>query len=236
MKAYLPDKFLQVALHKGISNFARLDKFITLLEKHGLSVDLSTPIESISEPGLLILTTRQKKYKFINDDPELEKISNFISAGNPLLHLSNHGNKPGTSLPDFTIQDSKIGELFGYGFHGYTEGINPELKIFPTNVFMELISNIDLELNFSVCNSSMINHSEEFSIIADFSKSTLTHGSERSAFGIAKPKNKIGAIVALADSGLLGEPLPKNPGPGLEAGNNNELISIIIQWLIHQAS
>jgi hypothetical protein len=72
MKAYLPPKFLQVALHKGCSNFSRLKKFIALLKEFGLSVDINTEIKDLDEPGILILTTRQNRFSFEDNDPELD--------------------------------------------------------------------------------------------------------------------------------------------------------------------
>lgn len=95
-------------MHKGRSNFSRLKKFIALLKRFGLSVDINTEIENLDEPGILILTTRQKKFCFEDTDPELDYILNFVAKGNSLFHLSNHGNKPNTDLPDLTIKTRKL--------------------------------------------------------------------------------------------------------------------------------
>jgi hypothetical protein len=139
-----------------------------------------------------------------------------------------------------TIEDSKIGCRFGYEFFGYVEGIdNKTFDIYTVENTLNIFRDTEENLKFSVCNSSMVRHSEEFTSIANFAKSSISHGDNDSTFGIAKSLNNstgFGAIIALGDSGIIGKPMPKNPGPGLTAGDNNQLVTQIIQWLMKEAS
>lgn len=236
MKAYLPPKFLQVAKHQ--SNSSRLEEFRNLLEQIGLVPDMETEIEDLDEVGILILPTRQKMYPFCRDG-ELARIKAFVSDGNPLFHLSNHGKKPNTTLEDLTVEDSKIGNLFGYHFYGYVEGPENTFSIFTLENSLNLFGIQEDQQKFSVCNSCSLRQSDSFTVIADYSKSVISYGDKNSVFGIAKPHNPAlgtGAIVALGDSGILGKPMDGNPGPGLNVGDNRELITQIIKWLIKEAS
>jgi hypothetical protein len=230
MKAYLPAKFLQVALHQRGGNPARLDRLFRLFGYLNLEPVMGIHITEIKDPGLLLLPTRQLKYPF--DGDEISCILEFVSQGNPLFHLSNH-------YP-LTIQDSILGQEFGYRFHGVIRGSNParDFDVYPLSGSNQLFDPSNSNMHFTIRNSSMLaTECEKFAPIADFSRSEITSGQNNAAFGIARSRDhRAGAIVALADSGLLGEPMPSNPGPGLEAGNNIDLVGSILLWLLEQTA
>jgi len=99
---------------------------------------------------------------------------------------------------------------------------------------------IDSNLHFSIRNSShILCKRETFKVIVDFNKSGISNAYSNKAFDIARPRNPdtgAGAIIALGDSGLLGEPMCKNPGPGLRAGDNYELVKRMVLWLKNQSA
>jgi hypothetical protein len=229
MKAYLPKKFLQVKLHK--SNPTRLYDLLCLLRDLEFEPVSNIDLREIKKhDGLLLLPTRQYKIPF--EQGELDFVINFISRGNPLFHLSNH-------CP-LTIQDTCLGQLFGYRFHDVVKGcdINRNFKVYPTLNSSLAFGSADINIHFSVRNSSIVSYDHDtFSVIADFSRSDLSCIDPKAAFGIARSRNlETGAIVALGDSGLLGKPLPNNPGPGLGAGDNLELVKRILLWLRNQTA
>ena len=227
MKAYLPSQFLQVALHQKRGQPNRLDELLNLLEQCAFVPVVGIDLLSISESGLLLLPTRQFWSPFSRN--ALDFIVDFVSRGNPLFHLSNH--------PPLTIQDTRLGRRFGYHFRGVVFGadIGREFQVYP---LPHAIFDADQpSLHFSVRNSCTISCGDAFSPIADFSKSSLLCGNPSSAFGIARPRSAAGgAIVALGDSGILGEPSPNHPGPGLDAGDNRQLVERILRWLRDQAA
>jgi hypothetical protein len=227
MKAYLPSKFLQVALQQQKYS-ERLAELLKLLEQLGFSPNVGGDLREISESGLLLLPTRQKRFPF--EQEELDFIVNFVSQGNPLFHLSNH--------PDLTVQDTRLGRLLGYRFHSMVKGADSSsnFEVYPTLHSSPIFDAVEPNLHFSVCNSCVVSYdNDSFSVIADFSRSNLSCGDANAAFGIARPRNlKTGAIVALGDSGLLGKPMSNNPGPGLRAGDNWELVKRILLWLKEQ--
>jgi hypothetical protein len=230
MNAYVPSKFLQVALHRSGGNPARLDKLLDLLRQLAFEPVVGKDIRKISKRGLLLLPTRQAKYPFEQD--ELDFTVNFVSQGNPLFHLSNH--------PPLTKQDTRLGQLLGYRFHSVVKGSDPmcNFEVYPTPHSTSVFDSVDTNLHFSIRNSCIVScDSDSLTVIADFSRSDLSCGDPNAAFGIARPRNfETGAIVALGDSGLLGEPMSRYPGPGLNVGDNMELVERILRWLRNQTA
>lgn len=228
MKAYLPSKFLQVALHANGGKPARLDDLRDLLAELGFTPVIDVELSTISDSGLLVLVTRQCRYPF--EPQELEFIEDYVGKGNPIFHLSNH--------PPLTKEDSRLGKLLGYQFHSCVQGADSkrEFDVYPVSGYSSLFASIDPDRHFTIRNSCIVSPLQDtFTVIADFSRSDLSGVDPKSAFGIAQPRTKEnGAIVALADSGLLGEPTPENPGPGLSAGNNRDLVGQILEWLRKQ--
>jgi hypothetical protein len=229
MNAYLPSKCLQVALHQ--QHPKRLEKLLQLLEDTGLKPNLGVSLSQLSQPGLLLLPSRQFKHTF--DPGELDTIKDFINSGNSLFHLSNH--------PPLPKEDSRVGYCFGYRFENRwvkRSGTSCDLDIYPTPEGHLVFGPISDGLHFTVCNSCAISpHHSLFCVIADFSRSGLSTGNPQAPFGIARPRTaRGGAIVALADSGLLGDPVPSNPGPGLGEGDNRELVRRITRWLVDQTT
>jgi hypothetical protein len=227
MNAYLPSKFLQVTVHKNYPE--RLESLISLLEEINVEPVVDIDLLDITAAGLLFLPTRQWKFPFEN--LEINFILDFVSKGNPLFHLSNHG-------PKLTVQDSVLGQEFGYRFQRTIKGFIPKQKfdVYPMSNPTSVFDPLDQNIHFTICNSSeVIDESGTFSVIADFSRSNVPEGDRNAAFGIARPRSpETGAIVALGDSGLLGEPVPCYPGPGLHAGDNMELVKRILLWLRNQ--
>ncbi|MGD2207119.1 MAG: hypothetical protein PVH17_10095 [Anaerolineae bacterium] len=232
MNAYLPREFLQVALHQRGGNPARLDELFRLLEQLAFKPVVGIDLQKISKRGLLLLPTRQCRFPF--EQGELDFIVSFLSQGNPLFHLSNH--------PPLTKQDTSLGQLLGYRFHSVVNGTDPhcDFEVYPTPHSVSVFESVDANLHFSIRNSCIVTYdNDSFSVIADFSRSNLSNGDPNAAFGIARPRNLgtgAGAIVALGDSGLLGEPMSGNPGPGLHAGDNLELVKRILRWLQNQTA
>jgi hypothetical protein len=57
--------------------------------------------------------------------------------------------------------------------------------------------------------------------------------SRGTAFGITKRWGR-GKVLAIADSGLFGNPDTMYPGPGLlDEGDNRQLLQNCLQWLLH---
>lgn len=247
MHAFLPLKFLQVDLHLRGSNPARLDQFPARLDQSPARLDLFKELllqvniqpilgiefSQIKDNGILILPTRQTICPF--EDWELDFVTQFIAQGNPLFHLSN-------DFP-WTINDSNLGQRFGYQFQSRVMGLDPDdsFDVYPTPNTLNIFDPFDSDLHFSIHNSSVvIGENDTFTDIAVYKKSEIAIVGELGPFGIGCPRDPItgrGAIVALGDSGLLGRPmLPGYTGPGLRAGDNYELIKRIMIWLKNQAS
>jgi hypothetical protein len=230
MKAYLPAKFLQVMLHHKGGDPARLDDLLDLLRELSFEPVVGIDLRDVSSWGLLLLPTRRLKCPF--EQEELDRVVNFVSQGNPLFHLSNHS--------PLTEQDSCLGRLFGYRFHSIVRGSDRagNLNVDPTSHCNPVFDTSIHDLHFTIHNSSIVSPDDSsFCVIADFSRSDLSCGDPSGAFAIARPRTQdMGAIVALGDSGLLGKPMmPKNPGPGLRAGDNRELVKRILGWLKTQS-
>jgi hypothetical protein len=227
MNIYIPSKFLQVTLHQNGGKPARLDDLLFLLEDLNFNPYVGIDIHDIKDDGILLLPTRQKAHPFQKD--EIDFLVDFISNGNPLFHLSNH--------PPLTDNDSFLGNYFGYKFSGVVKTTNSHnFDIFVTPGTF-LANENEANLHFTVRNTSIVStKDEDFIVIADFSRSNVPNVNHYSAFGLAKPRfNESGAIVALGDSGLLGEPTINNPGPGLGECDNLHLIRRILNWLKNQA-
>ena len=123
MKAFLPSKFLQVALHARGGKSARLDDLRDLLAELGFTTVIDVDLSTISDPGLLVLPTRQVRYPF--EANELDVVVDYVGKGNPIFHLSNH--------PPLTTEDSRLGKLLGYQFHSVVQGTDPkqEFDVYP---------------------------------------------------------------------------------------------------------
>ena len=190
MKTYLPSKFLQVTLHQKGGNPARLDTLLALLRELNSEPVLGIDILAITNPGLLLLPTRQCRFPF--EKNEIRFVLNFISQGNPLFHLSNH--------PPHTKQDTTLGQEFGYRFHDVVKGSNTnrDFDVYPLSNPTSIFYPLDTKMNFTIRNSSIVSDdSETFLAIADFSRSDITTGDRNAAFGIARPRDlETGAIVA----------------------------------------
>jgi len=233
MYAYLPSKTLQVRLHQSGGNPARLDLLEDLLFQLDIQPIFGIELNQIKENGILILPTRAISRPF--EDWELEFVTWFIAQGNSLFHLSNE-------YP-WTVNDSILGQRFGYQFQSRVIGLdsNNTFDIYPFPDTLNIFDPFDSHLHFSVHHTSVvIRGNDTFTEIANFRRSELANIGEMGSFGIACPRDPTtgrGAIIALGDSGLLGRTiLPHNPGPGLRAGNNYELVKRIMIWLKNQAS
>ena len=228
MNIYIPAKFLQVTLHQNGGKPARLDDLLSLLKDLKFTPIVGIDIHDISKNGVLLLPTRQKAHPFQKD--EINLITDFISKGNPRFHLSNH--------PPLTDNDSALGNYFGYDFSGVIKTNNNQNFDIYLSPGTFLTDDIEPDIHFTVRNTSIVSiKGEGFFVIADFSRSKIHTVNPDSAFGIAKSKtNKSGAIVALGDSGLLGEPTKRHPGPGLGEGDNLHLIKNVLVWLKDQST
>ena len=232
MLAYLPSKFLQVDLHQQGGSPARLDLFEDLLRQVDIQPIFGMEFDEIEENGILILPTRQIHQPF--EDWELDFVTQFIARGNPLFHLSN-------AFP-WPINDRILGQRFGYQFQSRVSGLNPDdlFDIYPLPNPLNIFGPLDNKLHFSVLSTGTVIGEERFTVIADFKQSEIACVGKPGPFGIGLPRDPVtcrGAIVALADSGLLGRPMiPHAPGPGLQAGDNFELIKRIMIWLKNQAA
>lgn len=180
MNAYLPSRFLQVALHERDGRPARLDKLLQVLRGLGFNPSVGIDLRAISKPGLLLLPTRQLRFPF--EQEELCFVVGFVSQGNSLFHLSNH--------PPLTQQDTRLGELLGYRFHGVVRGFDPrqDFEVYPTPSTDGPFHSLDTDLHFSIRNSCMISYdNESCSVIADFSRSVLSCGDQSAAFWYRRP-------------------------------------------------
>jgi hypothetical protein len=232
MLAYLPSKFLQVDLHQQGGSPARLGLFEDLLRQVDIQPIFDMEFNEIKEKGILILPTRGIAQPF--EDWELDFVTHFVAQGNPLFHLSN-------AFP-WTVNDSILGQRFGYQFHSRVSGLNPDnlFDAYPLPNPLNIFDQLNNKLHFSVLATGVVTGEEMFTVIADFKQSEIAYVGKKGPFGIGLPHDLVtgrGAIVALGDSGLLGRPMiPHAPGPGLMAGDNFELINRIMIWLKNQAA
>ena len=119
MRAFLPDHFLQVDLHQRGGDPARLDLLKDLLLQADIQPIFRIDFSGKKETGLLILPARSIIHPFEEWEPGF--VTQFIVQGNSLFHLS--------SMYPWTVNDSILGQRFGYRFHSRVIGQDP-LDIF----------------------------------------------------------------------------------------------------------
>jgi hypothetical protein len=108
--------------------------------------------------------------------------------------------------------------------HPVISGVNP-----PSTVVQSIITNTCDAINFESGNV--------FASLPVGMNDRLGKGmvSEGTAFGIAKEWGK-GRVVAVADSGLFGNPGTMYPGPGLlDEGDNRQFLSNILHFLLRKS-
>ena len=233
MKAIFAPGHLQSDLHLGETEGRRLEKFINLLAEYGVeasfpsSEDLETQIVNAD---LIIATTR----RFDFSDSELTTLVGAVKTGRSLLHLSNH--RP------FPLYDSPLAERLGYKFKNRCFIDKNQKMPFEFAINLGALPNCDsdsnIQMNVSINNCSSIEvQDKRFNTISVLPESCVRAGDGVAAvgevFAIACEKSNIsGRIIAMGDSGLLGEPIAKFPGPGLEAGENYAILCSITKWLV----
>ena len=228
----LPDEEKYKEAKKSIG--LRLETFLSIVEKEtgikpvpseGKVGELQTSI--LREFDTLVILTRM----FFLSPEELEDIKDFVKDGGNLLLMSNH--------PPFSEFDNPLSEVFGFsfqsptypwhrGFYGLTNIISPSkntheiMRGLQSGVFINNSCRIELESKSGI------------DILATFPDEP--EPSNIFAIAIDKPYGvESGRIVAVADSGFIGEDSTKNPGPGqMGKGNNKKFISNIFSWLNHQ--
>ena len=221
MNAYLPNKFLQVFLHNQTGT--RLNAFLQLLKKKSYTPCVGCDLLDTND-GLLVLLTRRKVCPF--GAVELDHVKAHVKAGRPLLHMSNH--------PPLTRNDSQLGKVFGYSFKGEVLKPSPTAPCAPQPFDVPSCPNSSVfaavggTARFAICNGCEVRGTEAFEVIARYGNSSTS----TAPFAIARNSApNAGKIVAMGDSGLVGEPIRCNPGPGLKAGDNRLLMGCILSWL-----
>jgi len=228
----LPDEEKYVEAKKSIGN--RLKTFLRILEKEtsnkpapseGKLGELQSSL--LKEFDTLVILTRM----FFLAPEELDYIQEFVKNGGNLLMMSNH--------PPFNEFDNPLAEIFGFSFQSPT---------YPwhrggyglTNVISSNLLNHEITRDL---NSGLIfNNSCRIELEKKGGNSILAKLPDEPAplnnFAIAmdKPYGKeSGKIVAVADSGFIGEDDTKNPGPGqIGKADNKKFITNIFMWLNHQ--
>ncbi|MDP6778948.1 MAG: hypothetical protein QGI83_19500 [Candidatus Latescibacteria bacterium] len=234
MKAVLAPNHIQSRLHTEDTDGARLRRFVAVLERLGINPVFPSREalpDALSGADLLVAPTRDNPY----ETEELDILSGFVKSGGSFLHLSNH--KP------YPLEDSKLAAYFGYTFLSemYWARQRPTLMRVP--LLAPAVEALGLrcqpDLSFAVNNCCRVepNDGSEATAIATLGPDAVDTETQEPAeghiFAIAKPACPAhGAIVAVADSGIIGEPYQSYPGPGLSKGDNEEIIAALVRWLV----
>jgi hypothetical protein len=187
---------------------------------------------SLYDADLVIATTREFNTPY--EMWELEAIQDFVTAGKSLLHLSNHA--------PFPINDTILAERFGYKFQNTFYIHNSFNHPYSVHLNLELTKQIGIPAEcpaaFSINNCTGIEIIDpRFLPFAHLSSEVINKDNSEQAsgeiFAIAGERNATsGRIVAIGDSGLIGVPMTRFPGPGLDSGDNNRLMKAVISWLV----
>ena len=234
MKAILAPNHIQSRLHTEDTDGERLQRFVAALEEVGLDPVFPSPEElpdALSEAHLLVAPTKNNPY----DPQELKVLQDFVRSGGSFLHLSNHAPYP--------LEDSKLAAPFGYTFPSETYLARQKGTLFSVPLLPSVAEVLGLsvssDLSFSVNNCCRVAPTEGDGhiVLATLMGDTVDRQTQQSAegkiFAIAKrPSQSHGAIVAIADSGFIGEPTHRYPGPGLSEGDNEEIVSALVRWLV----
>lgn len=231
MKAIFAPGHLQSDLHIGPTSGHRLACFLELLGECGVEASFP-PSEDLraelDEANLIIATTRYSDFS----ERELGSLVNAVTAGRSLLHLSNH--KP---LP---LYDCQFSQGFGYKFKNQSFVDRNRQIPFEFDINLGALPGYTHDSNIrkvaiNKCSSIAV-HDDRFKTISVLPESCINAENREDGggelFAVAcKASGISGRIVAMADSGLIGEPFDQYPGPGLRVGENYEIVSEIIRWL-----
>jgi hypothetical protein len=233
MKAIFAPGHLQSDLHIGSTSGHRLARFLKLLGECGVEFSfpsLETLSAELDDANLIIATTRSSDFP----KSELEVLANAVASGRSLLHLSNH--KP------FPLYDSQFSQRLGYSFNNQKFVDRSREAPFEVEVDLEGLPGYSQgsgrirKVSINNCSSIVVNN-DRFNTIAVLPEGCINpedDGDGRGElFAVACEASEYsGRIVAMADSGLIGEPFGRYRGPGLNVGENYEIVSEIIKWLV----
>ncbi len=250
MKVVLAPGCLQVFLHKQRSDGMRLRRFTDLMHSIDDSIRVEMPAaekfeRSIQDAALIVSPTRLKRLPY--DDAELDAIEHFVhrpGCSGHLLILSNH-------MPHM-IQDSRLACRFGFTFsHSTFGGVDRKRNVVLTGTPSEphwttqagTSASRSLRIEIRNC-CSILPCSSEGEVLYYLNPDMVDRGDNypeprSKIFGYiidstADARDEHGRIAALADSGIIGEPMPpNNPGPGLDASDNSEFIRNLVCWLLY---
>ncbi len=244
MKCLIDIRCLQSSVHYGILGNAwheelqdnvdqakghRLEAFIEVMKACGYSPEPSKGellLPMLQNYQCLVLTTRI--YQFSKQ--ELKDIPAFVSQGGSVLIMSNH--------PPFEERDDALALKLGFSYRSldypWHNGMGGVTTIRGGYLKAHPITN-DLKEGIIFNNSCRISlKGKGFSMLALLPEESPPEN----IFAVAKDNifdKKSGRIVAVADSGFVGDSSTLFPGPGQwEMGDNAKFISQIFQWLAHK--
>jgi hypothetical protein len=248
MRVTLAPRCLQVALHHR-SNQRRLRRFIELIHSidDSIRVEISPECElerCLEDASLLISTTRQIKFPYRDDELDIiERFARRPKRPGHVMILSNHDH--------FAVQDSRLSCRFGFTFSWSTfTGKDPKrnviLKATPEKPHWVTVRaaappcTLTVEIRNCCCILPCGSEGRPLYF--------LNRGMEDRTKNHTEPESRIfgyiidsgsdtrgvhGRIAGLADSGIIGAPMPQNPGPGLDASDKFEFIRNLICWLLY---
>jgi len=214
----------------------RLAKFLNLLGECGIEASFPSPEKletQIVGADLIIATTRRSNLS----ESDLAILVDAVKTGRSLLHLSNH--RP------YSSYDCSLAERLGYKFTDrcfVDKNKRMPFDHFEFVIDLGKLPNYEKGFNHSkkvsITNCSSIDvQDKRFNILSVlpetciFARDGSAGGGE--VFAIACEKSDIsGRIIAMGDSGLIGEPSSEHPGPGLGSGDNYAILRCITEWLV----
>jgi hypothetical protein len=221
----VPKNFIQ-ARGERLSGFLRVIEDVSGVTPEpspGLPNELCSSY--LDSYACLVLTTRI----FMLSREEIEDIRKFVTAGGSLLVMSNH--------PPFNKRDNKLATAFGFNF------LSP---VYPWDMGQMGVTTIqgddlgqhpitkELEQGIVFNNSCRIAISE--TAIATILAYLPKESPPENIFALAMERSggaqESGRIVAVADSGFVGQATTKAPGPGqFEKGDNATFLRNVVSWL-----
>jgi len=210
----------------------RLEAFIAVMKSCGYSPEPSKGdpdelrLPMLQNYQCLVLTSRINQFS----QHELNDIPAFVSQGGSLLIMSNH--------PPFEAMDDVLARKLGFSYkslsYPWHKGMGGVTTI-KDDCLKEHPATKGLKKGIVFNNSCIISLKDK-----GFSTLALLPGesSPENIFAVAKDNlfgKKSGRVVAVADSGFVGESSTLFPGPGQwKMGDNAKFITQIFQWLAHR--
>lgn len=249
MRVLLDGLGLQAMVH--LEEGTRLRTFVSALEALADAVDFTIdgPLTRSALAGydVLISTTRHPADAHAYTDAELVAIRDFVKGGAGLLLMSNHGDLPGSNSVDWTRHDAVLARQFGVALErAWFESATPgALSSFTGEALLREHPIIEGDAGHRVASIVVNNCSSAVRaghalVALPASMRDLRGGRPAAArlFALALDESTSadavgeGRLVALTDSGFIGDDESDVPGPGLIGrGDNLRFVRNVVRWL-----